>query len=323
MKRISLVLAIVILASLICSCSKLRRELNPPIPNAGEVITMPPATEAESESESETETAAETELSGPALRYSGEWGSAGTLDGRVLVIPIFANDIYYMWKVDNDEDLEMYSKMMSSLKTACDWLSQKSQEHGKTTTFICDWNTELLDAKRIQFHENMVVNDSSVYSTILRTLTGGIDVSRLQAENDAEDVIFVFFYNTDFSNTIRPSSLSNNISDQISLEYSSIPVRFSEGNEFQIVSASTIAHEILHLFGARDYYTADENVGVPQEYIDHCNAIGSKDIMFTVNGGDGIDLEFSDLTAYYTGLVDDCEELAEWNLPVAERFVTK
>ena len=77
-------------------------------------------------------------------------------------------------------------------------------------------------------------------------------------------------------------------------------------------SAATFAHEILHCFGAYDLYYASKTI--PQAYVDYCKQSNSKDIMYTINLGKEIRMTFTELCAYYVGLIDTCETVEIWGL---------
>ena len=79
-----------------------------------------------------------------------------------------------------------------------------------------------------------------------------------------------------------------------------------------------MAHEILHCFGAYDYYYSSNTI--PQEYIDYLYSIDSQDIMLISYDMYEITLELTPTDAYYIGLTDKCEDLYEWGLGPANRF---
>ena len=76
--------------------------------------------------------------------------------------------------------------------------------------------------------------------------------------------------------------------------------------------ASTVAHEILHCFGAYDLYEVSS--AIPKEYVEHCRQNGSKDIMYATDPGYEIQNVFTDLCAYYIGLINSCSEVTKWGL---------
>lgn len=51
--------------------------------------------------------------------------------------------------------------------------------------------------------------------------------------------------------------------------------------------------------------------------MDHCSAVHSRDIMYTVNSGNQISAEFTELCAYYVGLAPNCSEVSEWGLTLS------
>ena len=81
---------------------------------------------------------------------------------------------------------------------------------------------------------------------------------------------------------------------------------------------STIAHEMLHCFGAPDLYYANELI--PQEFVDYCASSGTRDIMYTVALGDEITDWFTGLDAYYVGLNPYSMQVDEWNLGPSQHF---
>jgi hypothetical protein len=68
----------------------------------------------------------------------------------------------------------------------------------------------------------------------------------------------------------------------------------------------------MHCFGAYDLYYASDVIS--QNYVDHCIATDSMDIMYTVSLGAEIFQCFTQLDAYYMGLVDSCDEVTTWGL---------
>ena len=165
-----------------------------------------------------------------------------------------------------------------------------------------------------QFYEDATSEmTGEVYSSEMSFAENYIDTEALLERYQADNVIYIYFFDTSFSGTARPFSLSHISADYCDYECITLYTRFNE-----IISPpATMAHEILHCFGAYDLYYASE---IPQEYVDYCTENGSNDIMFTVNMGDEITVDMTDLAAYYVGLTDYCSEVSEWGLPVAERF---
>ena len=321
MRVIALFLSILTVIGVLCSCSKVKQELNDPIKRAGEIITAPPKQTEEPDTAEGTgdETDAQTEEADPRSRNDGSLGCAGTIDGRTIVISIFANDTNTSW-INNAEDASTRGQILNSLKLACDWLTAEAQKYGKSAEFFCDWTADQQLAYNIAFNANMVTTDASTYSLIAKTLTSGLNTAAIQKKYDAEDVIYLFFYNTLPSNPVLPMSLTHVDSKLFNIEFAMIPARFEET---RTVTATYLANELLHFFGAYDIVHKDDKSPIPQEYVDYCFAANSNDIMYKFADGDEIASEIGPLTAYYIGLADECDDVAEWQLPTAERFLTK
>ena len=120
----------------------------------------------------------------------------------------------------------------------------------------------------------------------------------------------MFYFNTDESNTVNSWTLSDRQIEET--EIINVFVRDNLSDGFYFMPASSMAHEIMHCFGAYDLYYASE--AIPQAYVDHCKATGSKDIMYTTCVGETIPQLFTRLDAYYLGLVDSCDEVTAWGL---------
>ena len=94
----------------------------------------------------------------------------------------------------------------------------------------------------------------------------------------------------------------------------------------QYVTPSTVAHEILHAFGASDLYqNTDYLYNISQEYIDFINENELNDIMRCPETGDAgnydsINSEISDITAYYVGLADSSETVDQWGFDKREDY---
>ena len=72
----------------------------------------------------------------------------------------------------------------------------------------------------------------------------------------------------------------------------------------------------MHTFGAPDLYF--ENAVINQEYVDYYMKTNPSDIMASVYYGNEITNTFSDLDAYYVGLIDSHPDIEKWNLGISE-----
>ncbi len=129
----------------------------------------------------------------------------------------------------------------------------------------------------------------------------------------ADNASFLFYFNTDYTNEVNPWTLSRRNGEQVQREISNFYLRF-DGFD---MTAPGIAHELMHHYGARDLYYADE--GIPQAYVDYLDEIDSKDIMHSVSASaDSIPNDFTDLDAYYVGIAPRPAVADEWGLAYSE-----
>ena len=137
-----------------------------------------------------------------------------------------------------------------------------------------------------------------------------IDILNLKNKYEADNIIFIYFFNTDNTNSAITSTYNLDI-DIVNV--------FPENNEY-IIPPATYAHELLHTFGAPDLYF--ENRTINQEYVDYLLENDSDDIMFKVTDTSVIIDDFSDLDAYYVGLIDSHPDIEKWNLGLSEHLST-
>ncbi len=135
----------------------------------------------------------------------------------------------------------------------------------------------------------------------------------LAAKFDADSIIYLYIVNTDADNGTNSFAADATVND--TTEY--IIVYAREHN--RIAKANTYAHEILHLFGAPDLYCKNETI--TQEYVDYLHANDCNSIMYYSQEKDNITREFTDLEAYYTGLIDYHEHVEKWGLGQSDFFL--
>lgn len=239
-------------------------------------------------------------------------GTAGKLDGTTLLVTIFANDVNYSWDFESEEDRKTLEMMAKHLDAGVQWLTKEAAAYGAEPQFLYDWQDYPELVYFHDFEEDVLVReDGGGYWTQEEYIERCVPTEDLKELFQAQNVIYMFYFNTDEHNTVNSWSLSKN--SGVDTEYINIFVRDDLKNgDFYYMPASSFAHEILHCFGAYDLYYASDVI--PQKYVDHCAATGSDDIMYTVSLGEKIPQKFTRLTAYYVGLVESCPEVDTWGL---------
>lgn len=311
MKRIALILSFIIVISALCSCANVGNRQDSEIGRAGEVVTMPRSQLPPPE----TESTAATDTAAPAPEDEMPYGSAASPVGKSVVISVFADDPDTAW---SDADAEAQSILLGKVGSACDWISENCAAYGKTSEFVYDWTTDEALRYDAVFDTGMPAAGTAGYGKVAEYVGKNIDSAAILSKYGADNILYLFFCNTSYYNEQRPYSVTHENGADFDVEYVTVPVRYDRQYD---VSPSVLAREMLHIFGAYDLSQAQ--FGVPQAYVDNCLATGSDDIMYAAGDGYAITERFSELTAYYTGLTDECEEIAYWGLPVAERFSDK
>ena len=242
------------------------------------------------------------------IEYSGINGTADTIMGKTVIISIYANDTVTKW--NNDTDNTKINDTLNNLKIATDYLVKQVNSYNKEALFIYDWN-KFDDIKYIaNFDTDIVNNYKDNYDTQREWIVNNIDIGNIKKKYAADNLVFMYFFNTDDTNTSITSTYNRLDIDIIDV----FPV-----NSNYTIPPATYAHELLHTFGAPDLYYANEIIN--QEYVDYLIEIDSNDIMAKVNYGDEIINEFSNLDAYYVGLIDESSDVTKWNLGLSEHIL--
>lgn len=247
--------------------------------------------------------------------YDGAQGSAGSLSGRTLLISIYTDDAGTSWDESSEDDSEMIYDALDNLRISTEYLTQQAERYGASAEFIWDWELNPDLYYKAAFDESLVTEYGDKYEIQKNWIENNIDTRALRNKYLADNVIYLFFFNTDYSNQVNPWYLGYSCSPDYYVEFCNIYVRF---DDVFVTKPPTYAHEMMHCFGAHDLYYANEFI--PQEYVDHLGKTYSSDIMYTVYDSKDITNDFTDLDAYYVGLKDNCEEVEKWNLAISEHI---
>lgn len=251
--------------------------------------------------------------------YGEIFGSARHIDGRTLIISIYSDDPTNSWDYTYDVDNETIEQTLYYLGIATDWISEQVSYYGANAEFIYDWKAAP-DLKYeatfdIELEKDDYTYTESVYPAQRSYLYENIDSEALLEKYDADNIIYMFFIDSDFSNTANPvtSPRAYLYGDEYYTDHINLCVRF---DEYYVTEPSSYAHEILHCFGAYDLYY--ENGAITAEYVMHCAESGSNDIMYYVTTGDEIYSDFTELDAYYIGLTDHSQDVKDWYLGLSD-----
>ena len=239
-------------------------------------------------------------------------GSCDNINGVTAIVSIFVNDPYHSWDFRKDADNTSYSNAYYRLGTAVRWLEDNLRRYGADPHFIWDWMQPYLYS---EYTSDRLLSDSDyVYGEIRDHIRDNIDLKRIKEVYNADNVLFIAFYNQD-RNDPDGGFAWNWDGDPNGGSATAYEILWITDEDRGVtVSAAGLAHEIMHAFGAEDLYRKTD--AIPQAYIDHLTAIGSNDIMFSIDyyTPDSIGETFTDVDAYYMGLLSDCADRRAYNL---------
>lgn len=243
----------------------------------------------------------------PDYRSHYGLGTCHTLEGEQTVLLFFIDDGESLW---TKEDITQFTELR--ILPALDFLQNEAQSWGKELTFkIKRFSNPTSDGLDMTY-DGTVIKDLNIAGSTkdipeqLAVAFGFADELKLLAafaeEFETENIIPLVFVNKDGTAYAR-HQLSEQIVDH--LEHAVI---FSEplgvtANTWRFSGrrTATIAHEILHLFGAEDYYLTDNRLRLAEKHF-------KDDIMlldtFTISR-----LHIRECTAYHIGWTDELPEV--------------
>ncbi len=247
--------------------------------------------------------------------FTSPRGSADFIDGTTVLIAIFVSDPVHSWDFDRKVDFDSYSRMYYRLKTACEWLTKQARRYsGANPRIIWDWYNN--DSLYYEYTSDRYLCDQDyTYGELRDFICDHIDLQAIQKKYRADNVIFFAYYNQDIRNPNGGYAWSWDFSPNAGSKYALEIIWISDEDSGLTVSAAGMAHEMMHCFGAVDLYNRQSKY-VTAAYVDHLRSIGSRDIMYTIDyyTPDAIGETFSELDAYYMGLIRWCDDVAKYGL---------
>lgn len=257
--------------------------------------------------------------------YDYPIGTCGEMEGTTLLVSVFLDDATSSWTGNESviDDALRYTGI------ATDWISKSAASYGCNSEFIYDWHeysdlyyegtvdTNMLDTEN---------NPDYVNYTGWRFIDENIDSKALLDKYNADNIGYMFYMNTPKSNNL--TSCTRNYYEDMVYPYEMCFIYMFCENEKE--APAGIAHEILHTFGAPDLYMEDtdgENYGVSESLVKELEQTRSNDIMFTTYDAkkdipyyDKISNDFTEVDAYYVGIIDSCDFVNEWNLKPSQHI---
>ena len=261
--------------------------------------------------------------------YCGNYGTAKYIDGRTVVVAIFADDAGTSWNFQNNADAKMRLRNRFNLSIACTWLTEQSKRWGASPGgFVWDWRTFDDLYYTHSFEEDIVHGADQDYSAVRAALNSYIHnyipTEQLLDKYNADNIIYNVYLNAPNSEDYRSWTTAVLYYEVEADKYSPeicVIVPYGRGREN---TPAVLAHEMLHCFGAYDLYQTNSSSPITQEYVDYLTSHQPNDLMnhCYFSDYDIITNEFSAVDAYYVGLISDCKDVQKWGLgeSLFERF---
>ena len=245
-------------------------------------------------------------------------GSAIILDGKTVVVSIFANDYVSEWDFTDENDIKTREKILSDLSVALDYITAESRKWDKNAEFIYDWNEnpDLYAERNVPTEGAYMHYEASYYMDKIIGIT--FDYYELLENYGATNVIYLYHYNTPIEENEIDATAFACRDSEFEYEYCAFPQFISE----KPLTPSIYAHEILHLFGAPDYYNAMEFTrSITPEYVEYCAEHHPTEIMFDSRcEGETITSELAEITAYYVGWTNTSSEVEQFGLGLSKHI---
>lgn len=243
-------------------------------------------------------------------------GSAGVLEGKAVIVSIFVNDANSKWSK------KAKKKANRKMKAAGKYIRAQAKRYGKKVQLV----TDIYENKGISktYTTKMKLNDSAgsqdrLYRKLQKWMDANINLTKLRESYGTDSIGFVFHINKSGNS----STLIHYMEDEGKnfYECSTLFSRF-EGEE---EGAATYAHEILHMFGARDLYMKSLADGITSSFVKYVVKKFPNDIMLTTYTPDGRQLtygiknEISRVTAYFLGWKTKIAEQKKYPIRVKQK----
>ena len=257
--------------------------------------------------------------------YDGSLGSAGEITDDTVIVSIFANDKDYRW-TDSAEDTETKNDCLDRLSQATSYLENEVVkfigDDAESPHFYYNWHEDEELYHAATFDTSFSKSWSINYNSVVSYIKENIDPVALKKKYDAENILYMVFINTDDRNSKTARTLSwDTVSDTSDDKVAFMPEitivfytdTYRDGSSY-ITYPQSYAHEIMHAFGAEDFYMTGNRIN--RSYVDYCQENKVKDIMNRIDDW----YPFTEIDAYYLGLTEHSADVEEYNLGESEHF---
>lgn len=322
-KRVISIITLVAMSVSLVACGS--KEKNPidstPIYDYHEIEEVSVDTIEEVDASSLYEQEEPLDLHGENFHYSKEWehGTCKSIKDKTVIISVLLNDKKNKWDYQNVMDMWLLQRQLYNLNIAIDWIKESVAEYDCEPEIIYDWkeDEELLYEINTEFK----ICDNNDEQEVWKIIADVINPDEILEKYEAENILFLICANVPENWMTNSWTWVHQKDDICPYEFCMFYMHLAE----EVITPATMAHEILHAFGARDLYMDDMNKnGVTREYMLYLYDHDSEDIMFRTSTKEGERLPdsianiFTELDAYYLGLTDSSADVEEFDLPSNE-----
>lgn len=233
-------------------------------------------------------------------------GSAKTLSGKTYVLVLFVSQ-----EGKSKWDKAEKTAIMKKVKQATSWISDKTKKFGKSNSFSVyslgkknDIRLKYIPAGPYErLNSNDVIGQAMIAAGYINNAEFLDYVQQKGSYNNCLTLVFSNTQGRSYALPLSRASYQSNIKSGCTphqLEGCVIFNRYTDGRN---IAAPTIAHEILHLFGAIDLYDTKGNKQKDETLKKHFPNSIMRRVNYTFNN-----LEIDPFTAYQTGLTDNYKE---------------
>lgn len=242
------------------------------------------------------------------------YGSVRLLDEPTVLVSVYLNDAATgsIWTADAREEARQQVAM------AVDWITAEAGRYGVTAELYYDdggTDSPLCHtySVRSRLQGGAPSMESDDFLNEMDAVCATLDTDDLRARYGTDRVGFLIFLPV--SGTSFTMAHYADDGEDFFYEYSCLYRFDAYSDTAEPESPATYAHEILHLFGAPDYYAESGDFFVDEELTAYMENNHPDEIMLSTYTAEGenlytaIEKELGTLTAYCVGLTDTCPEL--------------
>lgn len=244
-----------------------------------------------------------------------DWGKCATgsskyLDGDTVLVSIFLEDTHASW---TDDEIKL---VKNNMKIACNYLKKQGEKYGKDVNLIYDIDAHEDLCYHLKYnkpypgtssYEGELSADNEVANLIEYVNdfeNDEIPIKAIMEKYNVNSIGFMVFIDSLSDAAITYPYYDDYYNGFLYTETCYITTKWKSIREY--ITPDTYAHEILHLFGARDLYQVSGRDGISKSLIDYVYKEEPDEIMLGAST-DGvawkkfITADISDITAYFLG----------------------